>query len=64
VYDDGMTGQILLSIGSEVAVFAFELLDSVSVMDAFVVAQVVFVGKLASTRWTRVGTLLDGEVYG
>jgi hypothetical protein len=47
-----MTGQILLSVGSEVAVFAFELLDSAGVVDVFMVAQVVFVGKLASTRWT------------
>jgi hypothetical protein len=44
--------------------FALELLDSIGIMDALVVAQVVFVGKFPSACWTRVRSLLDGEVYG
>jgi hypothetical protein len=45
-------------------VFTLELLDSFGVMDALVIAQVVFVGKFPSACRTGIGALLNREVYG
>jgi hypothetical protein len=45
-------------------VFAFELLDVAGVVNVFVSAQIVLVGKFSSARWTWIGTLLGREVYG
>jgi hypothetical protein len=64
MHDDGVAGQILLSIRSEIAVFALEFLDSIGVVDTLVTAQVVFVGKFSSACRTRMGPLVDGQVDG
>jgi hypothetical protein len=64
MHDDGVADQVLPSIRSEIAVFTFELLDVAGVVDVFVSAQVVFVGKSSPARWTWVGALLGREVYG
>jgi hypothetical protein len=39
-------------------VFAFILLDSPNVVNAFVNAQVIFVGESSLARWTREGSLI------
>jgi hypothetical protein len=59
-----MTGQILLPIRSEIAVFAFVFLDSPGVMSAFVDMQIVFVSEFLSARWTGIGSLIDRQVCG
>jgi hypothetical protein len=45
-------------------VFTLELLDSLGIMDALVISQVILVGEFSSACWTRIGALFDGEVYG
>jgi hypothetical protein len=64
VHDDGVANQVLPSVRTEIAVFTFELLDVVGVVDVFVSTQIVLVGESSSTRWTWVGALFGREVYG
>jgi hypothetical protein len=64
MHDDGMADQVLLLIGLEVAMFTFEFLGSIGVVDTLVGAQIVFVGEFSSACWTWIGALFDGEVYG
>jgi hypothetical protein len=45
-------------------VFALEFLDPVCVVDALMVAQIVFVGEFSFTRWTLIGSLFDRQMYG
>jgi hypothetical protein len=45
-------------------VFTFELLDVTGIVDVFVSAQIVFVGKSSSARRAWIRTLLGREVYG
>jgi hypothetical protein len=44
--------------------FTLEFLDSAGVMDIFVVAQIVFIGKFTFACRTLVWSLFDGKVYG
>jgi hypothetical protein len=45
-------------------VFTFEFLDVTGVVNVFMSAQVVLVGKFSSACWTWIGTLLGREMYG
>jgi hypothetical protein len=64
MHDDGVTGQVLSTIGPEVAMFTFEPFDSPSVVDTLVNAQVVLVGEFSPTHWTLIGSLIGRQVCG